>query len=1064
MGKFNTLAAIFCFVLFCLPALYYGMSHDKKINLKIELVDKDLLLSPEHLKKEKNILQNGKKIKIKIFEKIKENVLERALVVQEVDKIKGMNASKRGNAASLQYLSDDSGDDGADGDDDNDEDDNSNDAASGVADEAGSEEEYDAHAASDMKVISTEESTENDVHMLRKVYQKKSDAESTTYCYMRYTFNLNLDKLSENSKSELFKGLDKSLDYMSFLPKEDQGNDTEQILDHEYKRMDKSTESNESILSSVELRNDDLTSCPNSEYVETIDDIVSCLESMSSRLAIPSSIKNKLLSERDLIKGCHDVEAGDASSTGNAFEDNAPDNNAEKTALYEILANLKDSFMMKKKVINLLRNGSTNAEDANTDRVSDKDLDEIFVDSIERTFDCYDVLKGSELLDSILSSEEEKKTLVEELPNTKEVDISNHQFGYAPGESSEENSLANGDDKDKCVVFFKGILQSEIFARDSSLSHNLIGGHFQMLNDEVQGDGLSNASASNSGGEDATYTDSFFNSSSRMPIVEYGSAKLHSAFMGDERHIDVRASERDNSKEATSNWQDNRQVFANTESFADMSTGMRNYEMDDEDEDDEDEDDEEEEEEDDDDEEEDEVEVDEEDDEEEEDENEEDEDDEEDDDDEQDDDDEDEEEEEDEEEHDEEEDDDDEYDEEPNRSSLGVKDLLGNLLKRGSNKLIDKATNKVSSVIGKKFNIDKLSKKANKMVRKIKDASKKTSKKYKKAKKGVKKSVKKAKLVSKENVNKLKKEAKNGVKNLKDIGKNGIRKIKDSTKKGGKSLKKQGKEVFDKAVHVAKDEIDKVKKETKNSIDKGEKNVKQVAKKGIQTGKNKVKKVAKEGINKAEKVAQKGINKAEKVAQKGIDKVQEAAQAGVNKAQKVMDKTQEAAQAGVNKAQKVIDKTQAAAQAGVNKAQKVIDNAQKEVEKTKKEAKSSGASSKKRTAGNGNKTNKSPNTGIKGSTVIPKEKAASKQSYNDPSGQKVSKSKKSFLSISDESSENTSNRKKIKSEIKKINKGYKKLRKMEKKVKDELKNPVPSDKKIIQEFDDFEKSNEEKKE
>ncbi|GAB67106.1 hypothetical protein PCYB_111270 [Plasmodium cynomolgi strain B] len=860
MGKFNILATIFCFVLFCLPDLYCGTFHDKKINLKIELVDKDLLLSHEHLKKEKNIVQNGKKIKIKIFEKIKENVLERALVVQEVDKIKGLSESKRGSAASLQNLSGDAGDDGADrtddnGDDsanDNDDDDNGNDAASAGGEHAGSEEEIPAHDASDMKVISTEESTENDVHMLRKVYQKKSDEESTTYCYMRYTFNLNLDKLSENNKSELFKGLDKSLDYMSFLPKEDQVSDTEEILDHEYKQLDKSTESNDSILSSVELRNGNfnLNSCPNSEYAETIDDIVSYLESASSRFIIPSSIKNKLLSERDLLKGCDEVEAGDASST-----DNAPDANAEKFALYEILTNLKDSFMMKKKVINLLRNGSTNAEDANSDRVAEKDLDEIFIDSVEQTFDCYEVLKGSQRLDSILASEE-GKTLVEESPNTKEVDIKIHDFRYAPGETSEENSLASGDDKDKCEVFFRAILQSEVFADDSTFSRN------------------------------------------------YVSTKLSSAFMGDDSQMGVTASERDTPKEDTSNWQESQKVFADTASFVDTSTGMISYEMDDEGEEVD----------------ADEVEVDEE-----EDYNEDDckkecnmecngecdreydgedirecytecdmecgkecdmdgDDDEDDDD--------------DEEYGDDNDGDDDEkqgekfrekFCAEPDLSSLGMKDLLGNLLKKGSEHLIDKATNKVSSVIGENFNMDELSKKANKMVGKIKEASKKGSMKYKEAKKGVKKFLTKAKLVSKKNVDKLKKEAKSGFENLKDVGMDGFRKLKDAAKREGKRLKREGKEFVDKAVHVGKDAIDKVKKVTKKGIDKGEKKVK------------KMKKVVKKGIDKAEEVAKKGMDMAEEVAKKGMDIAQEVAKAGVKKVKKGIDKAEKVAKKGMER-------------------------------------------------------------------------------------------------------------------------------------------------------------------
>ncbi|EUD64782.1 hypothetical protein C922_04818 [Plasmodium inui San Antonio 1] len=1025
------------------------MSHDKKINLKIELVDTDSLLSHDHLKKEKNIVQNGKKIKIKIFEKIKENVLERALVVQEVDKIKGGNASKEASAASLQNLSGGAADDGADTADDNgddsandkDDDDNGNDAASGAVEQARSEEEYPVHDASDMKVISTEESTENDVHMLRKVYQKNSDEESTTYCYIRYTFNLNLDKLSENNKSELFKGLDKSLDYMSFFPKEDQISDTEEILDHEYKQMDKSTGSNDSILSSVELRNANLNSCPNSKYAEAIDDIVSYLESASSRLAIPSSIKKKLLSERDLLKRCHEVEAGDARSTGNAPDANAPDDNDEKSALYEILENLKDSFMMKKKVINLLRNGSTNAKDATTDRVAEKDLDKIFIDSVERTFDCYDVLKGSERLDSILASEEEGKTLVEESPNTKEVDIKNHQFTYAPGEISEENSLSSGDDKDKCEVFFKAILQGKVFAGNSALWRSVRRGHFQMLDDGVRSDGLSDARATISGGEDATYADSFLNASSRMPILEYYSTKLRNAFMGDGSHLGVTASERDNPKEATSNWQERQKVFADTASFADMSTGMRNYEMDDdgqeveanEEKEDDDDSDEDEEYDDDDGEEEEEYDDDEEE------EYDDDEEEEYDDDEEEEyDDDGDEEYDDDGNEEDDDDDDDEEYDEEPNLSSLGTKDFLGNLLKMGSNHLIGKATNKVSSVIGKNFNIDKLSKKANKLGGKIKKASKESSKKYKKAKQGVKTSVTKAKLASKESVDKLKKEAKNGVKNLKDIGKNGIRKLKDSAKMARKSLKKEGKKFVDKAAHVAKDGIDKLKKETKKSINKGKKKVKQVAKKGIQKGKNEVKKVAKKGINKAEKVAQKGIDKAGKVAQKGIDKAGKVAQAGVNKVQKGIDKAGKVAQAGVNKVQKGIDQAQEAAEAGVNKVQKGIDKAGKVAQ-----------------AGV-NKVQKGIDKAAPG--------VAPKQSYKDPSGQKASKSKTSFLSVSGESSENTLNRKKIKNEIKKINKEYKKLRERENKVKDQLKNPLPSDKKIIQEFNDFEKSSEEKKE
>ncbi|ETB61124.1 hypothetical protein YYC_02045 [Plasmodium yoelii 17X] len=421
MGNIKELFIFFCFLSVVFPLIYCGKDNEKKIHFKIELLDNDFLLSNEHLKKEKSIFQSGNKLKIKTFEKIQGNVLERAIVVEQVNKLKSGNVEE--NDISLEDSSDDNTD-------------SNNDANKNK-----------------MKVISSEESVENDIHMLRKVYQKILPDTTTTYCYIRYTFNLNLEKLSESNKSEIFKGIDNSLDYTSFLPK-DKMNVTESILENEYTNIDKSEGSNDSIISNLELINGDIeTENTNEEYIKTIDDIIDYFDDNNDTLSIPIPIKNKLISEKkNLIEYNQSKKYEGPEITKEDME---------TIGFYEMLKMLKNSFFMTKNLKSLSQN-------LNEKKDNEIDIDDIFINSIINIFGCYETLKKNNKIDSIFMSIENKNNI------NRYAEIHDHSFSNKSPRRSilNESFMDINEDAGECESFLKSILQNKIFENDSRASEN----------------------------------------------------------------------------------------------------------------------------------------------------------------------------------------------------------------------------------------------------------------------------------------------------------------------------------------------------------------------------------------------------------------------------------------------------------------------------------------------------------------------------------------------------------------------------------------------------------------
>lgn len=178
--------------------------------------------------------------------------------------------------------------------------------------------------------------------MLRKVYQRDSKNGSTTYCYMRYTFNFNLEKLNENSRSQLFKGLDKTLDYLSFLPKNEDVTDTESILDNEYKMLDNTLGDTDPIVSNVELKNYNFDIISTSEYADTIDEIINFLNTRKDQLNISTSLKYKLMEAKNNLNKYNNKDM---------LVNNPRDSNLY---LYEWLQHLNKAFLEKKKALELL--------------------------------------------------------------------------------------------------------------------------------------------------------------------------------------------------------------------------------------------------------------------------------------------------------------------------------------------------------------------------------------------------------------------------------------------------------------------------------------------------------------------------------------------------------------------------------------------------------------------------------------------------------------------------------------------------------------------------------------
>ncbi|SCM24243.1 secreted ookinete protein, putative [Plasmodium berghei] len=425
MGNIKELFIFFCLLSVVFPLIYCEKNNEKKIHFKIELLDNDFLLSNDHLKKEKNIFQSGNKLKIKTFEKIQGNVLERAIVVEQVNKLKSGNVEE--NGISLEDSSDDN---------------------------TGSNNDVNKNK---MKVISSEESVENDIHMLRKVYQKTLPDITTTYCYIRYTFNLNLEKLSESNKSEIFKGINNSLDYTSFLPK-DKMNVTESILENEYTNIDKSEGSNGSIISNLELINGDIeTENTNEEYIKTVDDIIDYFDDNNDTLSIPIPIKNKLISEKKNL-----IEYNQSKN----YED--PEINKEHMetiGFYEMLKMLKNSFFMTKNLKSL----SQNINEKKDNKIDiEKDIDGIFINSIINIFGCYDTLKKNNKIDSIFMSIENKNNI------NRYAEIHDHNFSNkSPRRDMLNESFINiNEDDGECESFLKSILQNKIFENDSRASEN----------------------------------------------------------------------------------------------------------------------------------------------------------------------------------------------------------------------------------------------------------------------------------------------------------------------------------------------------------------------------------------------------------------------------------------------------------------------------------------------------------------------------------------------------------------------------------------------------------------
>ncbi|SBS96242.1 secreted ookinete protein, putative [Plasmodium malariae] len=1091
MGKFKLLATFFCCLSVCFPVLYRGQLHDKKINLKIELVDKDLLLSNEHLKKEKIIIQNGKKIKIKTFEKIKENVLERALIVQEIDKLKGINdVQKKKEDISLGHLSDDETDVNEDVNADANVDNTEDDSGETQNDIQGEQENY-REDGNNMKVISSEESTENDIHMVRKVYQKNSKGRFTTYCYMRYTFNLNLEKLNENNKSELFKGLDKTLDYISFLPKDEKISNTESILDKEYRKLDKQMESAESIISNVQLTNSSPILYSNySEYIETIDDIINYIDSISHVLNIHKSLKNKLVDEKEKL-----IMYEQSEGNGNMRKDNSSMHNAP---LYELLENLNNSFMMKKKVIYLLQDKK---HEESYNKILENNMDDLFISSVRQVFYCYDLLKRDNVLESFFpdkvgeaESEEAKAqidTEAEEVRSAnKEVDIKNHTFNYSPRGTSNDNSVENIDDNGKCTLFFKAILQNQIFADDYSVGLKyMVNENFNIGRETwYENEKKEKTEVQNSG-----YENSFYNTSN-LPMSE-SNLKVSQNISNDSGTIAHGDKLYSNGDEALdlSHLQTNKGHLEDTASFTQVLSGAKNDEMPDDDNDDagdyidendmdymEDEDYEDDEENVEDDNEyedydenddehedydEDDVEnkyesYDENDDEYEDyDEN----------DDEYEDYDENDDEYEDYDENDDEYEDYVENDEENDDGELsGVKNLLSSLVKKGTNNLIDSATNKVSRSINKKFNLDKLSKKGNKFIDKIKKVTKKSIDKYKKAKKGA----YKVKEKGKKYANKALEVVEDSKNAIKKSAKNAMNKTKIKAKKGSYIIKKKGEHIADKAVKAARKSSDKFKGRLKNDTGKlksGTKKVIDKSKKKANKGADKIKEKGKSVIDKAVKSAKESTDKVKNSLTNGIDKVKNNVSSGTDKVKNSVtngiDKVKNNVSSGIDKAKNNVtsatNKVINGVTDGINKTKNNFTNG---IDKGVKEMKKSIEGVTSKTARTINEKNNEFNKDLNNKKKsLKKNDSASRVKSIGPLGKKVSTDKSSLLSMSDDSNETNLNKKEIKHEIKKINKEFKKLKRMERKIKEELKNPAPSDNKIIEQFDEFEKINEQGK-
>ncbi|ETW59244.1 hypothetical protein PFMC_04922 [Plasmodium falciparum CAMP/Malaysia] len=1001
--KLNTLISFFSFVcLFFRVLSCEGIHEKKKINLKIELIDKDVLLSDDHLKKEKVIMQDGRKIKIKNFERIKENVLERAIIVKELDKLKYINTKKE--AITLETLDDDNDDDEnnevSSNDENNNDENNSNENNSNEnnSNENNSNENNidDSQQVDEeqhnMKVISSEESVENDIHMLRKVYQRDSENGSTTYCYMRYTFNFNLEKLNENSRSQLFKGLDKTLDYLSFLPKNEDVTDTESILDNEYKMLDNTLGDTDPIVSNVELKNYNFDIISTSEYADTIDEIINFLNTRKDQLNISTSLKYKLMEAKNNLNKYNNKDM---------LVNNPRDSNLY---LYEWLQHLNKAFLEKKKALELLNDTKDIKENYN---------DKLFANSVEQLFYCYNLFDVSnDSVDSFFLNNMGNKK------ESEEVNINIHK--PLSRELLSKNIDDNADDElTKCKSFLSLITPNELFLNDDlGISHNDMEKADIDMNQEEDEDEeyennknndmlLNNLNVQNrdklvkSMGEEDGVEDSknYEMNNNEMDSLDVSSLRKNKSYLENKEAFSQLTQEIKNdemtedydysydidseeeNKEGT--YEDSDEEKSDEESDEEFDE-ENDYDNDDDNDDDSDE------------------EFDEEDDYDNDEENDyyNDEDDEE---------------------------SDEELDEEvydndyenlhykgkDNYSNYSLKSALSDLAKSGTNHLIDKATNSISSALKKNFNKKKITDKSNKLFDKISKGLNNSKKIINKTKKDIKKGINKGAKLIKD----TKKDVKKHVKNTKEKGKNLTRKAKKVVKKGNDIVKEN-----------AQIGLNKVKKGTKNGINKVKKGAKNV-KEGTKNGINKVKDGAENGIN----IVKEGVNN-------GKNKIKEGSKDGINKLKNEVDK-------GVNKVKEY-------AQNGVNQVKNGTINA---LEDAIKEISKPTGNLRFKEKESINKVNTSPNkvTNKKGKTPLNNTKSDEKKKSN---GRKMS-----LISLTEVSNKKSLNKNKIKKEINKINKEYKKLKKMENKMKKELNNPIPSDKKIISEFDDFEKSNEVKK-
>ncbi|KEG02444.1 hypothetical protein YYE_02272 [Plasmodium vinckei vinckei] len=512
MGNIKELLIFFFLLSVVFPLIYCEQNNEKKIHFKIELLDNDHLLSNDHLKKEKSIFQGGNKLKIKTFEKIQGNILERAIVVEQVNKLKSGNVVEDDIS-----LEDSSADD--------------TDSNNGVK-------------KNNMKVISSEESVENDIHMLRKVYQKTLPDTTTTYCYIRYTFNLNLEKLSESNKSEIFKGIDSSLDYTSFLPK-NKINATESMLENEYANMDKSEGSNDSIISNLELINGDIeTENTNEEYIKTIDDIIGYFDDNSDTLSVPIAIKNKLMNEKKNL-----VE----NNQSKRYVDHGINKEyMENIGFYELLKMLKNSFFMTKN----LKSVSYNLNEKNDNEIDiEKGIDDIFINSIINVFSCYDTLKKNNKINSIFMSNENENNI------NSYGEIHDHSFSnISPRRNTlNENFMNSDEDDEECESFLQLILQNKIFENDSKVSENE-----QIMNLGTE--------MGNQEGTEGNYlkSDDSFDNSSNMNILKPSVRKLYN----NSNNFDY--NNNDNTREL-STMEGIPSDLGDIESFTEISDTMTNY-------------------------------------------------------------------------------------------------------------------------------------------------------------------------------------------------------------------------------------------------------------------------------------------------------------------------------------------------------------------------------------------------------------------------------------------------------------------------------------------------------